>query len=59
MDRVLTAFDRAKDLISRVPVFAYYDPHKDFTLENDACEYELGAALIQEENICKTFPIQY
>ena len=39
----------AKDLISRAPVLSYYDPLKELTLENDACEYGLEAALIQEE----------
>ena len=39
----------AKDLISRTPVLSYYDPLKELTLENDACEFGLGAALIQEE----------
>ena len=39
----------AKDLISRAPVLSYYDPLKELALENDACEYGLGAALIQEE----------
>ena len=39
----------AKDFISRAPVLSYYDPLKELILENDACEYGLGAALIQEE----------
>ena len=39
----------AKDLISRVLVLSHYDPLKELTLENDACEYGLGAALIQDE----------
>ena len=39
----------AKDLISRAPVLSYYDPLKELTIENDVCEYGLGAALIQEE----------
>ena len=39
----------AKDLISRAPVLSYNDLLKELTLENDACEYSLGAALIQEE----------
>ena len=44
-----SAFNMAKDLISRAPVLSYYDPLKELTLENDACKYGLGAALIQEE----------
>ena len=39
----------AINLISRAPVLSYYDPLKELTLENDGCEYGLGAALIQEE----------
>ena len=39
----------AKDLISRAPVLSYYDPLEELTLENDAPEYGLEAALIQEE----------
>ena len=41
-----SAFNMAKDLISRALVISYYDPLKELTLENDACEYGLGEALI-------------
>ena len=44
-----SAFNMAKDLISRAPVLSYYDPLKGLTLENDTCKYGLGAALVQEE----------
>ena len=30
-------------------MLSYYDPHKELTLENNAWEYGLGTALIQEE----------
>ena len=39
----------AKDLTSRAPVLSHFNLLKELTLENDACEYGLGAALIQEE----------
>ena len=39
----------ARDIINRAPVLSHYDPNKELTLENDAYEYSLGAALIQEE----------
>ena len=45
-----SAFDIAKDLISRAPVLSLYDRHREVTLEKDACEYGLGTALIQEEH---------
>ena len=32
-----SAFNMAKDLISRAPVLSYNDPFKELTLENDAC----------------------
>ena len=44
-----SSFNMTKDLISRVPVLSYYNPLKELTLENDACEYGLEAARIQEE----------
>ena len=36
-----------KEAITTAPVLAYYDPGKPLTLENDACEYGIGSALIQ------------
>ena len=35
-------------MISYLPVIAYNDPYKTLVLENDACEYDLGAVLMQE-----------
>ena len=37
-------------MITNSPVFIYYDPHKKLVLENGACEYGLGATLIQEDS---------
>ena len=42
------AFEAVKEALSGAPVLAYYDPNKSLTLENDACEYGLGSALIQD-----------
>ena len=36
-----------KEAITTAPVLAYYDPGKPLTLENDACEYGIGSALLQ------------
>jgi hypothetical protein len=41
------AFDQVKSMITTAPVLAYYDPTKPLELENDACEYGLGSALLQ------------
>ena len=35
------AFDAVQKLITNTPVLAYYDPHKELVLENDASEYGL------------------
>ena len=37
-----------KKLISTPPVLKYYEPNKDLTLQCDASDHGLGAALIQE-----------
>ena len=42
------AFETVKDMIVNSPVLSYYDPVKELTLENDASEYGLGTALMQE-----------
>ena len=42
------AFDSVKKALSDAPTLAYYDPNRPLTLENDACEYGLGSALIQD-----------
>ena len=41
------AFNAVKKLITNTPVLAYYDPHKELVLENDASEYGLGSAMCQ------------
>ena len=42
------AVDDAKRLIAESPTLHFYDPTKPLTVENDASEYGLGAALLQE-----------
>ena len=46
-DTQQVAFDAVKKLITNTPVLAYYDPHKELVLENDASEYGLGSAMFQ------------
>ena len=41
------AFDSVKEAITTTPVLAYYNPGKPLTLDNDACEYGIGSALLQ------------
>ena len=41
------SFDSVKEAIMTAPVLAFYDPGKPLTLENDACEYGIGSALLQ------------
>ena len=41
------AFEGVLQMLSTAPVLAYYNPTKPLLIENDACEYGLGSALIQ------------
>ena len=36
-----------KKMVTEAPVLAYYDPSKELTLENDACEHRIGCVLMQ------------
>lgn len=42
------AFSRLKDNIAKAPVLKYYNPQEELTLQRDASETGLGAALTQE-----------
>lgn len=42
------AFEKVKQMVTEAPVLAFYDQHKELTLENDACEHGLGSVLMQE-----------
>ena len=42
------AFQHVKEMIGNSPTLSFYDPNKELTLENDASEYGLGSALMQE-----------
>lgn len=43
------AFEKAKELVSQAPLLKYYNPEEDFTVQCDASEKGLGAALMQNE----------
>ena len=43
------AFQAVKDMIVNSPMLYLYDPGKELVLENDASEYGLGSALMQED----------
>jgi hypothetical protein len=43
------AFEKVKVMICQTPVLAFYDPNKELTVENDACEYGIGSVLRQED----------
>lgn len=42
------AFQEAKQLVMTAPILAYYNPKKELTVQCDASEKGLGAALLQE-----------
>jgi len=42
------AFEEVKALMCTTPVLVFYDPDKQLTVENAACEYGLGTILMQE-----------
>ena len=43
-----TALRKVKDAITSQPILAFFDPHKEITLEVDASKSGLGAAIFQE-----------
>ena len=47
-DSQTKAFESVKKMIVNSPMLSFYDPSKELVLENDASEYGLGSALIQE-----------
>ena len=42
------AFQAVKDEINKATKLSYYDPTKEFILENDASDYWLGTAVMQK-----------
>ena len=48
------AFNKMKEVITKIPVLAFYDPKKELTLEVDSSERATGATLMQEGR-----PIEY
>ena len=53
------AFNKAKQLISSVPVLAYYDLDKPVVLQTDASDYALGSALLQPNDKGKLQPVAF
>ena len=49
-------FDKVKDVITRSPILAYYDPQKDVTIQTDASKSGLGATRGQTSRICIEIP---
>ena len=54
-----TAFDKAKHLIANAPCLAYFCAHKPTTLQVDASQGGLGAALLQPDQDGKLQPVAY
>ena len=48
------AFDKVKKMLTEAPTLPYYNPDEELTIENDACEYGVGSALMQKDR-----PIAY
>ena len=44
----IEAFSKIKEILTHSPVLAYFDPDKPITLQVDASQHGLGAALMQE-----------
>ncbi|XP_074655641.1 uncharacterized protein LOC141909154 [Tubulanus polymorphus] len=43
-----SAFAKVKELVTKTPVLAYYDPNKELTLQCDSSQSGLGASLMQK-----------
>lgn len=48
-DEHAKAFQKAKNLVAKAPVLAYYDVQKPLVVQYDASERGLGAALLQDD----------
>ena len=53
------AFKKAKQLISSSPCLAYFDVNKPITIQADASQYGLGAALLQPNESGHLQPVAY
>ena len=42
-----TAFEKVKRMLTDTPSLPYYNPDDELIVENDACEYGIGSALMQ------------
>lgn len=42
-----TAFEKIKELVTQIPLLKYYNPDEELTVQCDASDKELGAALMQ------------
>ena len=53
-DNQQTAFEKVKRMLTDTPSLPYYNPDDELIVENDACEYGIGSALMQTDG-----PIAY
>ena len=53
-DNQQTAFEKVKRMLTDTPSLPYYNPDDEMIVENDACEYGIGSALMQTDG-----PIAY
>lgn len=53
------AFQKVKDLVTKSPVLAIFDPTKTTTISSDSSSYGLGACLLQKQENGDNRPIAY
>ena len=53
-DNQQTAFEKVKRVLTDTPSLPYYNPDDELIVENDACKYGIGSALMQTDR-----PIAY
>lgn len=53
------AFDEIKSRLSQAPILVPPDPYKPYIIETDACDYGVGAVLLQEDSDGIRHPIAF